>query len=151
MPLNELHLGLIAILFSGAPLILVRRHPLDVVCSNFGQHIRHGFNQSFELSTSAQHYAAMADLVAHYRREIDFILLDIRYEDIVADPEREIRRLLAFAGLPFEPRCLNFEESKRVARTISYAQVGEKLHHRSVFAYGNFRKHLGEAVDISSR
>jgi hypothetical protein len=55
---------------------------------------------------------------------------------------------LAFAGLPFEPRCLNFEESERVPRTTSYAQVGEKLHDRSVFAYRKFRKHLGEAVDI---
>jgi tetratricopeptide (TPR) repeat protein len=148
MPLNELHLGLIAILFPGAPLILVRRHPLDVVCSNFALHIRHGFNQSFDVSTSARHYAAMEDLVGHYRREIDLNLLDVRYEDIVADPEREIRRLLAFAGLAFDPRCLSFEESERVPRTISYAQVGEKLHGRSVFVYRHFRKHLDAAMEI---
>lgn len=148
MPLNELHLGLIAILFPRAPLVLVRRHPLDVVCSNFAQHIRHGFNQSFELSACARHYAAMEDLVAHYRRELDLNLIEVRYEDVVADPDREIRRLLDFVGLAFDPRCLSFDESARVPRTISYAQVGEKLHDRSVCAYRHFRKHLDEVVEI---
>ncbi|HLY05047.1 MAG TPA: sulfotransferase [Rhizomicrobium sp.] len=148
MPLNELHLGLISILFPHTPLVLVRRHPLDVVCSNFAQHIRHGFNQSFDLSSSARHYAAMEDLIAHYRRELDLNLLDIRYEDVIARPEQEIRRLLEFVGLPFDQRCLDFNESERVPRTISYAQVGEKLHVRSVFAYRHFRKHLDGATEI---
>ena len=148
MPLNELHLGLISILFTHSPLILVRRHPLDVLCSNFAQHIRHGFNQSFDVSSSARHYAAMEELISHYRSELELNVLDIRYEDVIADPEKEIRRFLAFVGLPFDPGCLSFDESRRVPRTISYAQVREKLHGRSVFAYRHFRKHLDEAVEI---
>lgn len=148
MPLNELHLGLIALLFPRTPLILVRRHPLDVVCSNFAQHIRHGFNQAFALSSIARHYAVMDDLIEHYRREMELNLLDLRYEDVVLNVEREIRRMLDFIGLEFEPRCLDFHRSARVARTLSYAQVAEKLNDRSMFRYRRFRKHLGEAVEI---
>jgi hypothetical protein len=53
-----------------------------------------------------------------------------------------------FVGVEFDPRWLHFEESVRIPRTISYAQVGDKLHDRSVFRYRAFRKHLAKAVGI---
>jgi hypothetical protein len=55
---------------------------------------------------------------------------------------------LDFVGLGFDSRCLAFDESERVPRTLSYAQVGEKLYDRSVYRYRHFRKHLDEAVAI---
>ena len=57
-------------------------------------------------------------------------------------------RLLDFAGLEFDPRCLSFHENQRYARTASYAQVTEKLYDFSVFRYRHYRKHLDEAVEI---
>jgi tetratricopeptide (TPR) repeat protein len=148
MPLNEMHLGLLAILFPHALLIYVRRHPLDVVCSNFAHHLRHGFNQAFELSSIARHYVVMDELTEHYRREIDLNLLEVRYENVVVHPERELRRMLDSARLEFDPRCLDFHQGARVPRTISYAQVAEKLYGHSVYRYRHFRKHLDETVSI---
>ena len=64
MPLNETHLGLIALMFPRAPLIHVLRHPLDVVLSVFSNHLTHGFYCSYALETAARHYARVMELVA---------------------------------------------------------------------------------------
>ena len=55
-------------------------------------------------------------------------VLHVQYEDMVRDPETTIRRLLAHAGLPFEPACLNFHETKRSVRTASAEQVRQPLY-----------------------
>ncbi len=67
MPLNETHLGLIALLFPASPIIHVIRHPLDVVTSVFSNQLTHGFYCAYELESAARHYALIADLIAHYR------------------------------------------------------------------------------------
>jgi Flp pilus assembly protein TadD len=148
MPLNEMHLGLIHILFPNAPIVHVRRHPLDILTSNFGNFLTHGFNQSFDVKTIAQHYVLVDALVEHYRQELDLNYLEIRYEQIVENQEKQVRRMLEFIGVEFDPRCLPFDQNERYARTASYAQVTEKLYDRSVCRFRHYRKHLGQAVAI---
>ena len=70
MPLNETHLGLIALIFPKAPIIHLLRHPLDVVLSVFSNHLTHGFYCAYDLDSIARHYVLIADLVEHYRREM---------------------------------------------------------------------------------
>ena len=84
MPLNETHLGLIALLFPEAPLIHVLRHPLDIMVSAFSNAFTHGFYCASDLATAATHYVRVMDLVQHYRGEMTLRYLPIRYEDIVA-------------------------------------------------------------------
>ncbi len=148
MPLNEMHLGLIHLIFPESPILYVRRHPLDIVCSNFESLHAHGFNQAFSVETSAQHYVLVDDLLAHYRGHLDLRLLEVRYEDLVAEPESQTRRMLDFVGLEFDARCLRFHENPRIPRTGSYAQVNQKLYDRSVYRYRNYRRHLDDAVEI---
>lgn len=148
MPLNEMHLGLIHLLFPESLIIHVRRHPLDIVCSNFESFHPHGFNQAFAVETSAQHYVLIDGLLAHYREQLDLRLMEIRYEALVANPAAEMRRMLAFAGLEFDARCLAFHKNPRIPRTGSYAQVNQKLYSRAVYRYRNYRRHLDAAVDI---
>ncbi|HEY3639318.1 MAG TPA: sulfotransferase [Rhizomicrobium sp.] len=148
MPLNETHLGLIHILFPHAPIIHVRRHPLDILTSNFSNFLTHGFNQSFDVKTIAQHYALIDGLVEHYKEQLDLNYLEIRYEELVSDQEKHVRRMLEFIGVEFDPRCLSFHENQRYARTASYAQVTEKLYDKSVYRYRHYRKHLDQAVVI---
>ncbi|MDE2184058.1 MAG: sulfotransferase [Alphaproteobacteria bacterium] len=148
MPLNETHLGLIHLMFPKSPIIHVRRHPLDILVSNFSNFLTHGFEQAFDLKTSAAHIALIDRLVEHYRREIDLNYLEVRYEDVVTDQERLVRQMLEFLGLPFDARCLKFHENQRYARTASYAQVTEKLYDSSLHRYRNYRRHLDEAVEI---
>ncbi len=146
MPLNETHLGLIALLFPAAPLLHVLRHPLDIMVSAFSNHFTHGYFCASALATAARHYLRVADLVAHYRAETPLRYLPIRYEDIVARHEASVRAMLAFAGEEFDPACLTFHRNGRYARTASYAQVTEPLYDRSVERWRNYRRQLEPVI-----
>jgi len=148
MPLNETDLGLISLLFPASPLIHVIRHPLDVVLSVFSNLLTHGHYCAYSLESAARHYVLVMELVEHYRRELDLRYLAVRYEDIVLDQEAIIRRVMAFVGEEFDPRCLDFHENRRYARTASYAQVSEKLYDRSRFRYRNYLTGLGPVIPI---
>jgi hypothetical protein len=74
--------------------------------------------------------------------------LDVRYEDLVENQEPNVRRIMEFIGVDFDPRTLSFRENQRYARTASYAQVTEKLYDSSVYRYRHYRKYLDEAVRI---
>jgi tetratricopeptide (TPR) repeat protein len=148
MPLNETHLGLIALMFPRAPLIHVVRHPLDIMLSVFSNNLTHGFHCAFALETAALHYRRVMELVEHYRSEMTLHYLPVRYEDIVDDQEGSIRRMLDFVGEKFDPACVSFHENRRYARTASYAQVTEPLYDRSRYRYRHYLKHMQPAVEI---
>lgn len=148
MPLNETHLGLIALLFPQAPIVHLLRHPLDVVLSVFSNHLTHGFYCAYDLETIARHYVLVMGLVEHYRREMTLRYLPVRYEDIVDDQETQVRKMLGFVGVPFDRRCLNFHENRRYARTASYAQVTEKLYDRSRYRYRAYLEELAPVIPI---
>jgi hypothetical protein len=147
MPLNETHLGLIALLFPKSPIIHVIRHPLDVLLSVYSNHLTHGFFCAAQLETIAKHYNLVADLILHYRQNVNMRYLPVRYEDMVVDQEANVRKILEFIGLEFDPRCLSFEQNTRYARTASYAQVTEKLYDRSRFRYRPYLKHLQPVLE----
>jgi Sulfotransferase family len=148
MPLNETHLGLIALLFPEAPLIHVLRHPLDIMVSAFSNQFTHGFFCAYDLKTAARHYVRVMDLVQHYRAEMTLRFLPIRYEDIVADQDASVRSMLAFIGEPFDDACLTFHQNRRYARTASYAQVTERLYDRSVYRYRHYRTQLEPVLPV---
>src|SRR5579862_3678786 len=148
MPLNETHLGLIALMFPEAPIIHLLRHPLDVVLSVFSNHLTHGFFCAYELTTIARHYVLVMDLVEHYRREMKLNYLAVRYEDIVDDQAAKVREMLAHVGAPFDRRCLDFHENRRYARTASYAQVTEKLYDRSRYRHRAYKAELAPVIPM---
>jgi Tfp pilus assembly protein PilF len=148
MPLNETHLGLIGLIFPEAPIIHLLRHPLDIVLSVFSNHLTHGFFCAYDLESIAHHYVLIMDMVEHYRREMTLKYLPVHYEDIVADQETQVRKMMSFIGVPFDRRCLDFHENRRYARTASYAQVTEKLYDRSRNRYKPYLKHLAPVVPI---
>lgn len=148
MPLNETHLGLIALLFPQSPLIHVVRHPLDVVLSTFSNSLTHGFLCATGLQSAARHYVLVVDSVEHYRSEMALRYLPVRYENIVDDQEHSVRRMLDFIGAPFDDACLRFHENRRYARTASYAQVTETLYNRSRYRHRHYRKQLEPLVEL---
>jgi hypothetical protein len=143
MPLNEMHLGLIALLFPQASLLHMVRHPLDVMVSVMANLFTHGLYCGTSLESAARHYVRVADLVQHYRAEMALRYLPVRYEDLVDDQEATVRAVFDFIGEPFNPAALHFEKNARYARTASYAQVTEPLYDRSRYRYRHYLKHLG--------
>jgi tetratricopeptide (TPR) repeat protein len=148
MPLNETHLGLIALLFPEAPLIHVIRHPLDIMVSALSNHFTHGYHCAASLESAALHYVRVMDLVQAYRSEMALRYLPVRYEDMVTEQEATVRGVLDFIGAPFDPDCLRFHENQRYARTASYAQVTERLYASSRFRHRHYRKYLEPVVPI---
>ncbi|CAM8663074.1 tetratricopeptide repeat-containing sulfotransferase family protein [Sphingobium cupriresistens] len=148
MPLNETHLGLIHILFPKSPIVHLVRHPLDVVLSVFSNGLTHGYRCAYALESAATHYALIAELIADYRAALPLNYYALRYEDLVDDQERQVRGVLDFIGVPFDPATLAFHENARHARTASYAQVTEPLYRRSVHRYRNYLRHLEPVIPI---
>ena len=148
MPLNEVHLGILSLVFPEAHIVHLIRHPLDVLTSCYCNELRHGDNFAYDLETAACHYVLVMDLVEHYRRELDMNYLALRYEDLVSDIEGGVRSLLEFLGEPWEPRCVEFHQNQRNARTASYAQVTEKVYSRSVYRYRNYREQLSAVLPV---
>jgi Flp pilus assembly protein TadD len=148
MPLNEMHLGLISLIFPRSPLIHILRHPLDVVLSVYSHHLTHGYFCAYALETIAHHYSLVMDLVHHYRAQMALRYLPVRYEDMVEDMSGSVRRMLDFIGESFDERCVNFQDNRRLPHTPSYAQVTQKLYDRSRFRYRYYRKHLEPVIPI---
>lgn len=148
MPLNETNMGLISLIFPKSPIIHVVRHPLDVIVSVFSNYLTHGFFCAFQLTTIAQHYALIFDLIQHYRESVHPNYIAVKYEDIVADQETNVREILSFVGEDFEKECLDFHENTRYARTASYRQVTEKMYTTSVQRYSHYLDKLEPILPI---
>ncbi|MGH8285191.1 MAG: tetratricopeptide repeat-containing sulfotransferase family protein [Steroidobacteraceae bacterium] len=142
MPFNEVYLPLLRMAFPESRIVSIVRHPLDVCVSMMANNLTHGFNCGYRIDDVVRHFAAVFDLVEHYRCELtvgDFVL---KYESFVANQDAETRRLLEYLGLPFDTACLDFHENRRYAPTPSYAQVTEPLHDRSIGRYRHYAAHL---------
>jgi tetratricopeptide (TPR) repeat protein len=129
MPANFLHIGQLRLILPGARIIHTRRNPVDTCLSCFAQTFSEGQPFANDLGELGRHYRAYARLMAHWRRHLPTgAMLEVDYEDVVTDFEPQVRRILAFCGLDWDPACLDFHEHKRPVMTASAAQVRQKLY-----------------------
>lgn len=131
-PNNFLHLGAIARMFPGARVIHCRRDARDTALSCYQQNFAAGHAWTARMAGIARYHAAYLRLMAHWREVLPLPLLEIAYEDLVAEPEGQSRRLVEFLGLPWDPACLEFHKTERLVRTASAAQVRQPIHGGSV-------------------
>ncbi len=123
LPNNWMQIGLIHLILPNARIIDARRHPLDCGYSNYRQHYARGQAFSYGLSDIGHYYADYVRLMRHFDRLLPGRVHRVIHENMLDDPEGEVRRLLAALGLPFEDACLNFHQNKRAVRTASSEQV----------------------------
>jgi hypothetical protein len=135
--------GLIPLILPHARIIDVRRHPLDCGWSIFRSHFPGGQPFSARLADIGRHYANYVSLMAHFDRVLPGRIHRIIYEELVADPEKELHRLLAYLELPFEAQCLRFHENRRTVGTISAAQVRTPLYASGVAQWTPYEQWLG--------
>lgn len=127
MPNNFQHVGLIKLILPNAKVIDARRHPLGAGFSAFKQLFAQGQAFTYDLADLGCYYRDYVALMAHYDRVLPGFVHRVIYEDMVDDPEAEVRRLLAFCDLDFEPACLKFYETERAVRTVSSEQVRQPI------------------------
>jgi tetratricopeptide (TPR) repeat protein len=132
LPENTQRLGLIAKLFPKARVIYVRRHALDCCISNLFQRFTLGHGFAFRQDLLGERYRQVAETMRLWKQSLDIEIVDVRYEALVTDPEPEIRRLIAFAGLEWNDACLTPERADRKIMTASQFQVKQPINQQSV-------------------
>jgi tetratricopeptide (TPR) repeat protein len=143
MPNNFLHTGLIHLILPNAKIIDARRHPLGCCFSGFKQHFARGQAFSYDLSDIGRYWRDYARLMAHFDEVLPGRVHRVIYERMVADPEAEIRALLDYCGLAFEPACLSFHKTERAVRTASSEQVRTPLYASAVDHWQQYDEWLG--------
>ena len=146
-PKNFLHVGLILTILPNARIIDVRRHPLACGVSIFKQHFGHGFASAFDLDHIGRYYADYVELMAHYDVVAPGRVHRVFYEHLVADPETEVRGLLSYLNLPYDPACLRFFDNPRAVDTPSSEQVRQPIFTDGLESWRRFEPWLGPLRD----
>jgi tetratricopeptide (TPR) repeat protein len=141
-PGNVLHAGFIHLILPRARIIDVRRDPMACGLSAFKQNFAEGQAYSADLGWFASYYRDYERLTDHFEAVLPGRILRVQYEDLVADPEGGIRRLLDHCGLAFEPGCLRFHEADRPVRTASSEQVRRPLDRHGIEQWRHFEPWL---------
>jgi tetratricopeptide (TPR) repeat protein len=147
LPENAVRLGLVARLFPHARIVHVRRHPLDTGVSNFFQRFSHGQGFSTRLDWTGMRIRQIADSMAIWKRALDLPVLDLSYEQLVANPEAQSRRLVAFAGLDWTDACLEPQSLERSVLTASQWQVRQPINQGSVARWRRYERWLGPMIE----
>ena len=138
MPSNFAYAGLIHLMLPCAKIIDVRRHPLDCCMANFKQVFARSLKFSYSLTDVGRYYRDYVDLMAYFDHVLPGKIHRVIYEQLVNDPEREVRLLLDYLGLPFEQECMRFYETNRAVRTPSSEQVRTPIYRKAI---GGWRKY----------
>jgi tetratricopeptide (TPR) repeat protein len=140
---NFVHLGLLHLMLPNAKIVDVRRHPLACGWSNFTQLYANGQDETYRLSDFAALYRGYVELMAHFDSVLPGRIHRVHYEQLIADPKTEIRRLLDYLELPFEESCLAFHENARAVSTVSSEQVRSPLYKEALDHWRHYEQWLG--------
>lgn len=147
-PNNFVFTGLLKLAIPNAKIINARRHPADSCFGSYKQLFASGQPFTYDLTELGEYFLQYQRLMEHWHRVLPGFVLDVHYERVVADLEREVRRILDFCGLPFEESCLHFHQTRRAVKTASSEQVRRPIYSGSVGIWRNYEKHLGELLHI---
>lgn len=148
MPMNFQHLGLIATLFPNAHIVHCRRDPRDVGISCFIElfELEHGYTS--DLAAFAGFFLEYERLMAHWRAALPMPIFELRYEQMVAEPEATSRALVAHCGLEWDAACLSFEKSERTVQTPSRWQVRQPIYRTSLGRWRNYESQLAPLIGV---
>jgi tetratricopeptide (TPR) repeat protein len=143
LPNNWLFVPFIQLILPKAKIIDARRHPLGCCFSNFRQHFAHGQAFTYDLENLGRYYSDYVRLMAHVDAVLPGRVHRVIYERMVDDTEAEVRRLLDYCGLDFEPACLEFYKTDRAVRTASSEQVRRPIYRDATEDWQAYEQHLG--------
>lgn len=142
LPNNWLFTPFIHLILPRARIIDARRHPLGCCLANFRQHFARGQAFTYDLGDMGRYYADYVRLMDHVDAVLPGRVVRVQYEEMVADPEAGIRRLLDCLDLPFEQACLDFHQTERAVRTPSSEQVRQPIYRDAAEEWRAYDRHL---------
>jgi tetratricopeptide (TPR) repeat protein len=144
MPANFVFLGLIHLALPHARIIHVMRDPRDTCLSCYSKLFSAPQDFTYDLGELGRYYCKYAELMDHWRAVLPKgRVLDIRYEDVIADLETSARRIVGHCGLDWDPACIAFHKARRPVRTASASQVRRPIYRTSEGRWREYRDHLG--------
>ena len=147
MPNNFRHIGLIHLMLPNAKIIDVRREPMACCFSNLKQLFASGQEFSYSIGDIAHYYRTYLELMRHWDAVLPGRVLRVWYEEVVEDLQGNVKRILEFCGLGFEPACVNFYKTERPVRTASSEQVRQPLFRQGLFQWKNYESWIGPLKD----
>jgi tetratricopeptide (TPR) repeat protein len=147
MPNNFRHVGLIHLMLPNAKIIDARREPMACCFSNLKQLFASGQEFTYSTLDIARYYRTYLELMQHWDEVLPGRVLRIRHEDVVDDLGGNVRRILDFCGLEFEPACVEFYKTERSVRTASSEQVRQPIFREGLDQWKHYEPWLGELKD----
>jgi tetratricopeptide (TPR) repeat protein len=132
MPNNFRDIGLLHLMLPNAKIIDARREPMACCFGNLKQLFSSGQEFSYHIDDIARYYRSYLEIMRHWNAVLPERILTVHHEDVVADLEGSVRRILKFCALPFEPACLEFYRTARNVRTASSEQVRQPISRRGL-------------------
>ena len=147
MPNNFRHIGLIHLMMPNAKIIDVRREPMACCFSNLKQLFARGQEFTYSIEDIARYYRTYLDLMRHWDAVLPGRVLRVCYEDVVEDLDGNVRRILDFCDLEFEPACIEYYKTERNISTASSEQVRQPIFREGLFQWRNYEPWLGPLKD----
>jgi tetratricopeptide (TPR) repeat protein len=147
MPHNFRNLGLIALLFPNVKIIHTKRDPIDTCLSIFFQNFNSAHDYASDLNNLSFHYKQYQRIMHHWHEVLPGRIMDINYEDTIADPEFWSRKLIDHIGLEWDDACLAPHKLERSVKTASHWQVRQPIYKTSVQRWKNYEEFLGPLIE----
>jgi len=143
MPNNFRHIGLIHLMLPNAKIIDARREPMACCFGNFKQLFAAGQEFTYSFEDIARYYRTYLELMRHWNAVLPGRVLRVQHEDLVDDLEGNVRRILDYCELEFEPACIEFYKTERSVRTASSEQVRQPLYREGLEQWRHYEPWLG--------
>jgi len=147
LPSNHDYAGLIRLAFPDAVIIALDRNPMDALFGSYKLLFTGAYGWSYDQADLVEHYRHFRDLMAYWKDVLGDGLIQVSLEAVIADPETEIRRLIAACELPFEEACLQPHQAKGAVSTASAVQVRKPINAEGIGAWKRYEKHLAPMYD----
>jgi tetratricopeptide (TPR) repeat protein len=150
LPQNFLSVGLIHLMLPNAKIVHIKRDPVDTCISCFTNlFANNNIKYSYDLVELGKFYVNYVRMMEYWRSVLpNDAVLDVQYEDLVSEPEAQVRRLIAYCGLEWDDACLDFHKTDRSVRTASVAQVRRPIYRSSMERWRRYERHLGPLLDV---
>ena len=116
--------------------------------ANYRQLFAQGKHQTYDLTELGEYYVEYIKMMTHWEAVLPGVVLTVQYEEVVADTEQQVRRILDHCGLPFEAGCLEFHKSNRAVNTASAEQVRQPIYQSAVEFWRHYEGHLDELMEV---
>ena len=143
MPNNFRHIGLIHLILPNARIIDARREPMACCFSNLKQLFANGQEFTYSIEDIARYYRTYLELMQHWDQVLPGKVLRVWHEDVVDDLDANVRRLLDFCELEFEPACVEFYKTERRVQTASSEQVRQPIFRDGLDQWKHYEPWLG--------